>query len=263
MSLITQFIVLIERRLQRATQHFTALIERRRLPRAAVAAATAVAVVLSGFAPAASDAAPPAHKPGKVARDLEAEVTRAGPPKARWARDINGVRHIQAVVVSNSADPEMASLRSMVQAIGGSVHAAHPWMGALTVQIPANQIQTLAQRSDVVSVTPNRVTRRTASTLESITGALASNVRTGSTKTRYSGLDGTNIGIAVLDSGVMKAHEAFFNGSGVTRVKKNVNMLNGTLANWTSGVSGTPPPRNSPFSNSALSATILPSTVHE
>ena len=34
-------------------------------------------------------------------------------------------------------------------------------------------------------------------------------MRTSSTKTSYSGLDGTGIGIAVLDSGVMKAHEDF------------------------------------------------------
>jgi hypothetical protein len=132
----------------------------------------------------------------------------------------------------------MTDLRAWVLARGGSVHAVHPWMRAITVQIRAGLVRALSQRDDVVSVSPNRVTQRTASTLESITGALASNVRTGSTKTSYTGLDGTGIGIAVLDSGVMRSHEAFLNGSEVTRVKRNVNMVNSSLANWTTGASG-------------------------
>src|SRR6267378_494292 len=105
--------------------------------------------------------------------------------------------------------------------------------GALTT------VAALAQRSDVISVAPNRSTASTASTLETITGTLTSNVRTNSTKTGYSGLDGTGIGIAVLDSGVMAAHDAFLNGSGTTRLLRNVSMLNASLATWTTGVDGT------------------------
>src|SRR5207253_10861668 len=86
-------------------------------------------------------------------------------------------------------------------------------------------VKTMSQSKAVVSVSPNRQDRRTASTLESITGALTSNVRSNSSKTGYSGVDGSGIGIAVLDSGVMKAHEAFLDGSGVTRVARNVDML--------------------------------------
>ena len=47
------------------------------------------------------------------------------------------------------------------------------------------------------------------------------------------------MGIAVLDSGVMKAHDAFFNASGATRVMRNVLMLNANVANWTTGVDST------------------------
>src|SRR5207302_8740544 len=47
------------------------------------------------------------------------------------------------------------------------------------------------------------------------------------------------VGIAVLDSGVMKAHDAFLDGSGVTRVARNVDMFNSAVANWTIGVDTT------------------------
>src|SRR5487761_2044437 len=172
----------------------------------------------------------------KVARDLDDEIAKVGQPKARWAREVNGVRYVQAIVVGNGADPAMTDLRNFVLRSGGSVYAVHPAVRAITVQIRANQVKALAQRSDVVSVTPNRATHRTASTLESITGALTNNVRFNSTKTSYTGLVGSGIGIAVLDSGIMKAHDAFLDGNGVSRVKRNVNMLNATLASWTAGV---------------------------
>ncbi|MEO5697177.1 MAG: S8 family serine peptidase, partial [Burkholderiaceae bacterium] len=154
-------------------------------------------------------------------------------------RDVKGERQVQAIVVSDSADPEMTDLRAQVLRTGGSVHAVHAAVRALTVQIGLGQVHALAQRKDVVSVSPNRATYRTASTLESITGTLTANVRTNSTKTGYSGLDGSGIGIAVLDSGVMKQHEAFLDGSGVTRTKRNVNMLNTSAANWTTGTNST------------------------
>jgi len=172
----------------------------------------------------------------KIAVDLQAGIA-AKKPNTKWVREIKGERHVQAVVVTNGVDPEMTDLRDFVLRTGGSVHAEFPAFNALTVQIKANQVFTLAQRKDVVSGSPNREIRRTASTLEAITGALTSNVRSGSTKTSYSGLDGS--GIAVLDSGVMRAHDAFLNGSGATRVKRNVSMLNADLANWTVATSST------------------------
>ena len=223
-----------------AISRFIVLIERRRLGRAIVATATSIALLLSGLAlPAAQAQSLGGHKAGKVARDLDDEARQPGAPKARWARDVNGVRHIQAIVVTNSADPQMADLRAFVLNSGGSVHAVHPAVHAMTVQIKASLVTALSERSDVVSVSPNRVTQRTASTLESITGALTSNVRPTSTKTSYSGLDGTGIGIAVLDSGVMKAHDTFLdNALKNSRVKRNVTMLNANLASWsTSNVS--------------------------
>ena len=219
---------------------FIVLIERRRLPRALVATLSSLALLLAGPVVTGASAQPfeGQHKHGKLARDLDDEVARSGTPKVKWARDVNGVRHVQAIVVTSSDDPQMTELRSYVTKLGGSVHAVHPAVHAMTVQIKASQVKALSARSDVLSVSPNRETQRTASTLESITGTLTSNVRTNSTKTSYVGLDGAGVGIAVLDSGVMKEHWAFADAAAGYRVKRNVNMLNANLANWATG-SGT------------------------
>ena len=186
---------------------------------------------------------------GEVARELGGEVARElgevvhGPaiPHIRWARDVTGTLFVQALVLSDSADSSLTDLRAFIVHAGGSVLRRHVATHALTVNVPASLVDELSRRSDVVSVTPNRNTHRTASTLETITGSLTSHVRTNSTKTSYSGLDGTGIGIAIVDSGVMKSHDAFLNGSGVTRVLRNVSMLHTTLANWTTGIDAISP----------------------
>ena len=211
---------------------FTVLIERRGLRRALVRIAAAALVALGALT------AGPAHAE-KISGDLQGGITAVRTPGSKWARDVNGVRNLQVVIVTDGSDPSMKDLRAQIVRGGGSVHAAFGSMHAITAQVSASRVATLAQRPDVLGIVPNRETRRTASTLESITGALTSNVRSNSSKTSYSGLDGTGIGIAVLDSGIMRAHEAFLNGNAATRVKRNVNMLNSTLANWTAGVDTT------------------------
>ncbi len=226
MILLTEFTVLIERA---ALRH-----RLRALALRVLALAIAAAAIASGAqAQVAFDVAD-----RKLARELRETLHAPRTPSVRWARDVRGVRHVQAVVVTDGADPTMSALREYVLRSGGSVHAVFPALNALTVQVRANQLQALARRSEVVSVSPNREVRRTASVLEAVSGALESNVRSNSTKTSYTGYDGTGIGIAVLDSGVMRTHKAFLNGIGVGRVKKSVTMLNTALANWTTGVEG-------------------------
>ncbi len=192
---------------------------------------------LASAAPAQAQGKAKDHA-SKLARDLDNELQpgRAA-KKAHWVRDIGGVRHVQVIVVSNDSDAQMGNLRQAVAKLGGTVHASHPAVHALTVQLKASDVALLAERSDVVSVSPNRLTQRSISTLESITGALTANVRSYSSKSAYTGLDGSGVGIAVLDSGVMKLHDAFDNG--LPRVMRNVNLLNGSLANWTTTGSST------------------------
>jgi len=205
---------------------------------ARVAAGALVAVTALATAPAQG---------GELAKDLLEAIHAPTTPALKWTRDVNGRRFVQALVLSDSDDPELTDLRAFVVQAGGAVLKHHSATHALTVNVPTSVLHALARRADVVSVAPNRSTHRTASTLETITGTLTSNVRTNSTKTSYSGLDGTGIGIAIVDSGVMKPHDAFLNGLGQKRVQRNVTMLKQTLANWTTGVDSTTSPMPGSF----------------
>jgi serine protease AprX len=219
MSFVSRFIVLIECGIWRRF----------------VAAMAALAVAFTGLAPMTAAAAPVKAKKDKVAKDLRDAVASLSTPKARWAKDVNGVRQVQVVISAKTSEVDMTTLRNAVKAAGGSVHVRMPGLRMVTATLPAAAVATISARSDVDYVVPNRVVQRTASTLELMSGALASNVRTYSAKNAFTGLDGSGVGIAVLDSGVMKNHEIFLNGSTSTRVAKNVQFMNTTQANWGSG----------------------------
>src|ERR1700756_2930828 len=167
-----------------------------------------IRVAAGALAVAATLAGAPAQG-GELAKDLLDTIHAPKTPGVKWAHEVNGRRFVQALVLSDSTDPDLTDLRAFVVNACGAVLKLHTATRALTVNVPTSVLDELARRDDVVSVAPNHTTHRTASTLETITGTLTSNVRTNSTKTSYSGLDGTGIGIAVLDSGVMAAHDAF------------------------------------------------------
>src|SRR5207247_9376251 len=134
-----------------------------------------VAISLLGVVVSPVQAAAPvnANAQSKVARDLQVGIALGTTPAVNWARDIHGARYVQVIVVSNSADPEMTDLRAFVVRSGGSVLARHSFIHALTALMKAGTVIAMAQRNDVVSVTPNREVRPTASTLEWLTRALA------------------------------------------------------------------------------------------
>src|SRR5688572_13696531 len=233
---------------------FIVLIERRRLARRLLAAISAVAIAASGFAPTLAHARKSAFERGfdrvhKVARDLGDELDERAMPKHNWSRKVGGAKVVQAVIVSDSPDPTMSALGAHVEQLGGSVIAVHGLVHAMTVQIPARHVRTLAKRDDVISISPNRETQRTASTLESITGALTPRVRATSSKTSYAGLDGSGVGIAILDSGVMREHWAFADANAGYRVKRHVNMLGSAASNWTAGTAVSPVPNSSALAN--------------
>ena len=213
--------------------NFTVLIERRALKQAAtlLLMLTMVFALLAGQHASAA-AGGRVHK---VARDLDDAVEAGLTPAQRWSKDVRGLRMVQVVFVSGDADPDMTGLRNDIAASGGTIDAAMSGLRMLTASLPARHLKRIAARSDVKFAAPNRPTKRTASTLEAITGATTSPVRSNSTKTSYSGPDGTAIGIAVVDSGVMKKHEAFNNASGKTRVMKSVQFLTTTQGSWTAG----------------------------
>ena len=148
---------------------FVVLIERRRLALRLLAAITALAIGASGFAPTLAHARKGPvggfDRAHKVARDLGDELEEHTMPKRRWSRHVGGHKTVQAVIVSDAKDPEMGALRAHIERLGGSVLAVHGLVRAMTVQIKARHVRQLARRDDVVSISPNRETRRSASTL--------------------------------------------------------------------------------------------------
>src|SRR5437870_11690704 len=165
---LTRFTVLLER--SRARRRFVRLV-------AGVLASVAALVAL-----------PAQGRDHEVAGDLDDAVNAQTTPSVHWARDVNGKRHVQVLVLSNTADPDMADLRAFVLRSGGSVLRRHGATRALTGMVPAGVVKPLAQGGDVMSVAPNRTTAPTARTLETRTGPLRGHGRTRSPETGYSRL---------------------------------------------------------------------------
>src|SRR6185295_9872941 len=114
----------------------------------------------------------------KIARDLQTMIAAATTPSASWAKDVNGVRYVKVLVVATTTDPDLVALRSDVLTRGGSVYFRYVSVATISALLPTSEVVGLAARSDVQSISPNRLAARTASTLEYTTGTLGSGVRT-------------------------------------------------------------------------------------
>jgi serine protease AprX len=141
---------------------------------------------------------------------------------AGWTKDINGVRYVRVLIVSRDQDGDMAPLRQRIVATGGSVLFRYQSVTALLAIVPAARLQELAARADVQSISPDRAAARSGSALEKTTGA--QNLRA-ATAAGLPVLNGTGVGIAVLDSGVMGNHGSFADAQGRSRRIVGVDFL--------------------------------------
>ncbi len=200
------------------------MIDRRSTFKRALALAACVAscvAALSAALPAMAQTAA-----SKVAIELQLVINAtAAPNNLSWATEMNNIRYVKVLMVSTAADPDLVALRADVLAKGGAVIRRFISVRALLAVLPANQVATLAARTDVQSIAPDRMTSQTASTLEASVGALTPAVRSYTTSTAYTGLDGSGIGIAVLDSGIMRTHKHFLNNAGTTsRYQRGIDL---------------------------------------
>jgi len=91
--------------------------------------------------------------------------------------------------------------------------------------MPLSAIQNLSLSGLINYVSPNRPTRTTGH-IESTTGtSLVRNQSATPWRGAYT-LDGSGVGIAVLDSGIYASHSSFKNSSGASRIVANVNFTN-------------------------------------
>ena len=87
---------------------FTVLIERRAFSKTlAMLASSALLIgsIWSGVAHAQTAQA------GKIAADLASAIGAGTTPVVSFAKDVNGVRMVKVLIVSNGSDPDLASLR--------------------------------------------------------------------------------------------------------------------------------------------------------
>ena len=240
----------------KSNSRFTVLIERRQFVTRILAILMSTALLAALFG--AQHARAQVAFQSKMASDLQPFMTLAtgaplttssattdkvsgkAPPLPAWVKDVKGLRYAKVLIVSNSSDPDLTELREAVLAAGGSVYFRYVSVRALSVLLPTYRIAAIAARSDVQSVSPNRQTARTTSKLEETTGV--STVRRGS-GSGASGLDGSGVGIAILDSGIAWNHYSMRAADGKTsRVKAAVDLqLAGDatmvgLKDWTVGV---------------------------
>ena len=217
MTSLSRFIVIIERSARRA-----------------LLSATLLATALSVSAQTNST---------KIARDLQPVLTASSTPTISWARDVNGRRYVKVLIVSNSDDAELTALRSAVMSAGGSIYYRYSSVLALAALVPADKVGGLAARSDVQSISPNRLMTRSASTIESVTGTAAVRYTGTTAYSSISGYSGRGIGIAVLDSGISWQHANFAgDGAGESRVRESVNFtkvgdaVRAGVTDWTPGI---------------------------
>ena len=210
-----------------------------RLARTARHAALALALVATGHALAANGSLDDvAVARAKLSPDLLQAVDTRTASTAPWVNDgLAGGRLVKVLVLGDkSTSSDLKDLRRDIVAAGGSVYYRYISLTGVSAMLPAAKVVDIARRKDVLRVLPNRPTSRTASLVESASGA--SGVRTPRVGAP-NGLDGTGVGIAFLDSGIMSSHAAFAGGLGASRVKKSVDLHKYTAKQaplWRAGV---------------------------
>ncbi len=172
----------------------------------------------------------------KLSPDLKPVLSASPFPNLPWTKP-GTTNWVKVLIVAASPDPELTDLRAAVLQAGGSVHFKFLSVTAILAVLPVNQVAAIAQRCDVVSMSPNLQTRRSGGFLEDITGttavrpilsAVMSSLAYTSSTTSESiaePLDGTGIGVAILDSGIMKNHQMMLDAAGKSRVKYSVDIL--------------------------------------
>ena len=135
----------------------------------------------------------------KIAPDLAAAILAPVPPQTNWSKLTANGTFFKVIIVGTGSDPSVAALRSAVTAEQGSVSYRYQSIQGISATLPKAAVNRLAQRSDVQSISPNRPATQSTSFLAAVTG------RSAATATATTGsLDGTGVGIAILDSGAVE-----------------------------------------------------------
>ena len=136
-------------------------------------------------------------------------------------------QRVRTLIQTNG--PVTSSLTAAIQTAGGVVVRQFDSINGVLADVPKNRLLQLAARNDIERMSADHLAQQSASHLETATGA-------DRVRTPY-GLDGSGVGIAVLDSGIMASHSEFGslgNLLGLSRVtaKTDIASSNTNLAQY-------------------------------
>ncbi|MFP5264345.1 MAG: S8 family peptidase [Blastocatellia bacterium] len=162
-------------------------------------------------------------------RVFRASAQAAGPDARKLSDDLRATvgkdpnKRLKVIIQTNAA-PSRALVYSVGNS-GGSVKKSYRNLNAIAVEIPAKAVEALASRKDIKFASLDATTR-VAGHLETTTGTdQARNYWNSSNDGGSLGaLDGSGIGIAILDSGVDPAHHAFHSGGAGSRIIQSIDF---------------------------------------
>lgn len=120
---------------------------------------------------------------------------------------------VRALIQTNG--PVTTALRLSIIAAGGTVVRQFSSIDGLLAELPKSRLLDIAGRNDIERISADHLAQQSASHLEAATGTDV--LRTYKPLTdSFSGLDGSGVGIAILDSGIMASHSDFTGVLGLT-----------------------------------------------
>ncbi|MBK6724727.1 MAG: S8 family serine peptidase [Acidobacteria bacterium] len=138
------------------------------------------------------------------------------------ANDPSGNTRVDTIIQAKDADS--AVLRSLLASGQASVSDRIGNSDTLVVNLPLSAVSALSTSGTINYVSPDREMRGTGH-VEDTTGTTAMRSQPALNGRAAYTLDGTGVGIAVVDSGIYPNHKAFKDGA-ASRVVANVNFTN-------------------------------------
>jgi subtilisin family serine protease len=112
--------------------------------------------------------------------------------------------------------PMSSDLNAFLNSNGVHLKANFKNLSSMFVELPVNVVDKLVEFEEVAYVTPDRDLQSDGHVSQT-SGAASRRVQTASNGSTYT-LDGTGVGIAILDSGIYTSHKSFTNDFGNSRI---------------------------------------------
>jgi serine protease AprX len=148
-------------------------------------------------------------------------------PTARFSKDLQraaGANGMVTVIVQHRQMPSDAHLKTMMGR-GATIRSKFHTIRAVTMRVPVSMLAELANDPNVSYITPDRTQKMTANPA---TEEFATAVEADVAAAQFA-LDGTGVGVAVIDSGIA-VHPDLNDASGVSRVVYSQSFVAGDPA---------------------------------